>query len=407
MMKLLYFTHSYPYGLGEQWKENELKELVNYFESVTVVPFTFGGNFSDAKVLPDSVNLKGPLFETDSFRLRKSNFLKIVVSRFVVKFFLEFFERKVYRNKKHIISWVQASMNVIRLSKHPLLKELLSQADKNTVLYFYWGKGTCEILPFIDTNGFYKTFVRMHRFDLFEHENRNYIPYRRILLESATIVAPSSLAGKRHLETLYPASRAKINLIRCGTRGIGKLAAGSTDNVFRVVSCSYLSPVKRVHIMINSLQFVRFPIMWFHIGDGVLRHDLETLAVDLNVSEKFVFTGMMGSNAVLDFYSSNAIDLFVNTSASEGVPFSIMEAFSAGIPVMATDVGGTREIVDDFAGKLLEEDVSPEKLADYLTDFYNKTPEERNIYRSEVYNRYQTYWNAEKLASELGMLLTS
>jgi len=46
-------------------------------------------------------------------------------------------------------------------------------------------------------------------------------------------------------------------------------------------------------------------------------------------------------NDVLNYYASNPVDVFINTSSSEGLPVSIMEAMSFGIPVIATNVGGT------------------------------------------------------------------
>ena len=48
---------------------------------------------------------------------------------------------------------------------------------------------------------------------------------------------------------------------------------------------------------------------------------------------------------MLDYYKNNIIDIFINLSASEGIPVSIMDAISFGIPCIATNVGGTGEIV--------------------------------------------------------------
>lgn len=404
-MKLLYFTNSYPFGIGEQWKANELKELVHHFESITVIPFCYDGNFDNPKPLPPGVDLKRPLFEDWNIQLRKSDIVRVIFSSFSIAFFREFFDRRVYTNKKRVVSWILGCLNVIRLMKHPVIRTVLAEADRSTVLYFYWGKGACEVLPFANTATFHKTFVRMHRHDLFEYENRNYIPFRAELLNAAHVVAPSSLAGKKHLEELYPQKGCKVKLIRCGTIGNGKLAKPSADNILRVVSCSFLSPVKRVHLMIESLQYIEFPIIWYHAGDGPLRKELEELAGRLNVSDRFIFKGMMDSRTVLDFYTSNQIDLFVNTSASEGVPFSIMEAFSVGIPVMATDVGGTGEIVDEMTGKLLSPDISGKELALALKEYYYKSAEDKERFRTEVFNRYKEQWDAQKLARELACIL--
>jgi colanic acid/amylovoran biosynthesis glycosyltransferase len=72
----------------------------------------------------------------------------------------------------------------------------------------------------------------------------------------------------------------------------------------------------------------------------------------------------------MEYYRNNPVDLFINTSSSEGLPVSIMEASSFGIPTIATNVGGTGEIVrDGETGFLLNADVSPKELADKIEQF--------------------------------------
>ncbi|NJK95527.1 MAG: glycosyltransferase [Bacteroidales bacterium] len=54
--------------------------------------------------------------------------------------------------------------------------------------------------------------------------------------------------------------------------------------------------------------------------------------------------------------------MFLNTSLSEGVPVSVMEALSFGLPVIATDVGGTGELINDEVGMLINPEISPALL---------------------------------------------
>ena len=63
----------------------------------------------------------------------------------------------------------------------------------------------------------------------------------------------------------------------------------------------------------------------------------------------------------------NPVDFFVNTSSTEGLPVSVMEACSFGIQTIATNVGGTGEIVKDGeTGFLVPADVTPDKLAETI-----------------------------------------
>jgi colanic acid/amylovoran biosynthesis glycosyltransferase len=100
----------------------------------------------------------------------------------------------------------------------------------------------------------------------------------------------------------------------------------------------------------------------------------------------------------LKYYNNNDIDVLVNVSHSEGIPVSMMEAQSCGIPVCAKNVGGVPEIVDNDNGVLLSEDVKPAGLAESLILFSN--PDYRNK-KSEL-SRRNWKWNfdAEKNYTE-------
>jgi glycosyltransferase involved in cell wall biosynthesis len=404
--KLYYFTNSYPYGIGEQWKKNELDVLVNYFDSITVIPYSFAGNKDKPKPLPSNVKLEQPLFENAGFYLKPVDLLSIFFNPLIFKFLNDIIRDKRYLKRHHIITWLIGCKEVLRLLNHQRLSKLLKVADKSTVLYFFWGRGTSEIVPFIDCNLYNKVVVKMHRYDLYEYGNDGYLPFRTDLLKLPIIVAPSSNDGEIHLKTKYTKHLSQIITLRCGTIGNELKAKFSTDDKIRIVSCSFLVPVKRIHLMLEACSHLRIPYEWKHIGFGLLEAELKFKAKLLGVDKNFHFIGKINSEKILDYYTENSIDLFVNTSESEGVPFSIMEAFSVGIPVFATNVGGTSEIVDDSVGKLLDHDLQAQNLAELIADYYNKSKEDKLIIRENAYKKYLDVCNANTLANELGKLLT-
>jgi len=80
------------------------------------------------------------------------------------------------------------------------------------------------------------------------------------------------------------------------------------------------------------------------VGDGSYRPELERLAQKTDKGN-IIFLGQKTRGEIAEILSTS--DIFVNPSYSEGLPTSVLEAGAAGLPIVATDVGGTREIIED------------------------------------------------------------
>jgi glycosyltransferase involved in cell wall biosynthesis len=114
---------------------------------------------------------------------------------------------------------------------------------------------------------------------------------------------------------------------------VGRLTAIKNHSLF----------IKSVNAFLreNSNVQARFLI----VGDGELRDELEGMAKDLELGDRVIFTGWLRDLGPL--YAD--LDLLAVTSNNEGTPVAIIEAMAAGLPVIATDVGGVRELISDFA----------------------------------------------------------
>jgi glycosyltransferase involved in cell wall biosynthesis len=176
-------------------------------------------------------------------------------------------------------------------------------------------------------------------------------------------------------------------------RDNGFNAARKEGDIFHLLSCSNMTPVKRVSLIIEALKHVDIEINWTHIGTGKLRDEITNAVKTLPHNVHVNLLGLLSNKEVLDYYRCNHVDLFINVSKSEGVPVSIMEAFSFGVPAAATNVGGTGEIVDDSVGKLFDVNVSPQEIAETIKSFANS---ETFQYRDNARNRWNERCNAEK-----------
>ncbi len=132
-----------------------------------------------------------------------------------------------------------------------------------------------------------------------------------------------------------------------------------------------------------------------HIGDGSEKNKLEELIQELPNNIHVELLGRIGNSNVNQYYAENCPDLFINVSTSEGVPVSIMEAMSFGIPVIAANVGGNNEIVSAENGYLLPPQLFPIDLANCIISFLDLTLNQKKVKRISSYETWRNKYNAE------------
>lgn len=121
-------------------------------------------------------------------------------------------------------------------------------------------------------------------------------------------------------------------------------SSGSHDKALRVVSVARLDVPKDHALLLHALAAIRhLPWVLELIGDGPLTDTVRRLAVDLGVVDRVTFSGLCNDVPARLARS----DVFVLASNWEGLPLSILEAMRAGLPVVASDVGGVAESVAD------------------------------------------------------------
>ena len=127
-----------------------------------------------------------------------------------------------------------------------------------------------------------------------------------------------------------------------------------------------LAEIKQQAALIRAFGRVRSGSPRAHlliVGDGPLRDDLGGLASDLGLEGCVHFAGYQERTAPY----MGAMDVFALTSRSEGMPLAVLEAWAAGLPVVATRVGGLPELVEDGRTGLLIEPGDEEALAGALS----------------------------------------
>jgi glycosyltransferase involved in cell wall biosynthesis len=121
---------------------------------------------------------------------------------------------------------------------------------------------------------------------------------------------------------------------------------------FTLLFVGRLAKIKDLGTLLRAIAFAapEVPSLEFWIvGDGPVRGELEALAQELGIADRVRFWGQRLDTA--SFFS--AADAFVMSSVSEGLPMSLLQAMSVGVPAVLTDVGGMAEVVRLSGGGLL------------------------------------------------------
>lgn len=230
---------------------------------------------------------------------------------------------------------------------------------------------------------------RAHGFDLYDAQSDlGFCLLRDELVRRVDRVDSVSEAGARYLRRSHPAAAGRIGVARLGTRDHGLVNVGSLDGVLRIVSCSHVVKVKRLDLLVESLAVLlasrpHLRFTWTHLGGGPLARDVREMVDRIPaLRERVRLLGALRHEEVMAHYATHPVDLLVNLSASEGVPVSLIEAASFGIPILATAVGGTPELVGPAGGWLLPADVAAAGVADAIAGIASLGRGETNAVRS-------------------------
>ncbi len=338
---LFLFTNSFPYGNGEQYLNDEFKLLQQNFNDIYLLPVNIIGEkrtgFENLKIID--------LNE------------KLIVSK--TKMMFNFF------NYYNIIKQGSGSVSLENLksihhawsaSEFILDFILRNKIDfQNVTVYSYWFFHSALIAGFLKKRvPLIKAVSRAHMGDVYDE----IIPmkFTKLKLKYLDSVITISDHARNYLTDKFPDFTEKVSCSRLGVldRGINPTIKG--HSCFTIVTCSSVTKRKRIEEIAEAIGQLKNNVKWIHFGDGNQMQSLKSTVKSFPNNIKVILMGWVPNNDVLEFYKKNTINLFINLSFQEGIPVSIMEAISFGVPILAFDVYGLKEIVNDVNGVLLPVD---------------------------------------------------
>jgi L-malate glycosyltransferase len=173
-------------------------------------------------------------------------------------------------------------------------------------------------------------------------------------------------------------------------------ALGLDDRVFTIGTVARLDPVKDLETLIRATAALtqQIPTTLVVVGDGPEQAQLERVTAELGATSAVRFLGHRDD--ARDVLAG--CDVFANSSISEGISLTILEAMAAGLPVVATAVGGTPEIIDASCGRLV-----PARSPDAMTRALHEmalSPEVRADLGRAGRRRVETRFTLERMVRE-------
>lgn len=363
-MKIYLFTYSFPFGEGETFLEFELEILSSFQElDITLIPRVVKGEMRD---LPKNVSIDLSYAEF----VKQNHESKIYpVFKNIIPIIAGVIRKRSFSLSaiQDIAAFVHYGQNLSRWAKKNLIESAL--------YYTYWFDVESYGLMLLrkDSPVELKLISRAHGFDIYEDRRlHKFIPFRKEVLSEINSIFCISNDGKNYLKEKFDSGKAKLS--RLGVKNFNIINPQGKETEIIIVSCSSLVSVKRIEVIFNSLvvtaeKHSKYLIRWVHFG-GSKKELKDRIYRPLPNNLRLDHQGQVSNHQIHEYYQTFHVDLLINLSESEGIPVSMMEAMSYGIPVVATDVGGVAEIVNEKNGVLLSSTPDPNEVSDAIFNVF-------------------------------------
>jgi glycosyltransferase involved in cell wall biosynthesis len=220
------------------------------------------------------------------------------------------------------------------------------------------------------------------------------------------IVAVSDELRRHMIDARFPAARVAVirNGIEVGSppspvdRQAARQALGIDGETSIAVSVARLDPVKDFATLLDAFATVRRQLprsRLLIVGDGPERGWMAERARQPDLEGA---VDLLGYRADVRSVIA-AADVYVNSSISEGISITILEAMAAGLPVVATAVGGTPEVLTADAGGVLVPSRDPGRLASALLDLL-ADPDRRTAMAAAARRRLESSFTIDRMVDE-------
>jgi colanic acid/amylovoran biosynthesis glycosyltransferase len=351
--RILYVTSHFPFGNGETWSISELKALINKGNSIIIIPRTGRGVITHAEakmMLPFIIDL--PYL---NWRIAFSFLQNLLLGPLSLA-------KLIFSIIKQSNSFNDFVKGMIVLPKSLLISDLLKNERIHHIHAF--STTSVAVVAFIISSklNIPWSFTVHTSENLTSSFQRSTIFQIQSACFARTICQTTAEDLRKYVGPKYSN---KIKVIHLGVEtNVRILCRNKYLDKFTIVTPAILRTYKGHIYALDAAKCLLdngiTNFQWDFYGNGPLLNTLLRRVRDLSLNNNVYFHGNIDNKLLINKYRNNEVDAVVLSSISsdgkpEGIPVSLMEAMVYSIPVIATNSGGTVELIGDGCGIIVEQ----------------------------------------------------
>lgn len=361
-MHLRLFTANYPYGYSESFLNNEVPFLKKEFDHLSIIALqkkegvqrSFANDIEvfvfDKNEEMSKISYRDYLF---LFRIMTLEFLHCNRRLFFAQKFRTHFA--MARKSMILANWI-----------HSL------GLRKEDAYYSGWMNEWALALAILKKKKLINEFVfRINGYDIWnERYESGYLPFRYFNYSQTKKVIALSKSSQDYVKKLniFPD---KITYSYFGTPDFGINHKKETQT-FIIFSCSSAIPLKRLDKIAEVVIKLPFKTKWIHHGEGpTIRGVIDFMSKAPDQIEFTTSSKKEDYYEVLEMEKALTPDLFINLSSTEGLPVTLMEAISFGIPLLVNDVGSCNEFITEKTGVSVSVNATIDEIVNEIVNMKN------------------------------------
>ena len=308
----------------------------------------------------------------------------------------DFTVKRIDRNLPIIYRWLKTIFTIYKLGKNKDLIFVNGLGTETTIANIFLKKKIIrKIVGDPVWERAYSKAKISENFDEFQVKNYGFsISFQKkvrsfSIKKSDIVVTPS-----QHLKNfiLNLGFKNKIEIINNGVFIPEENTNIFTNDQINITIVSRLVSHKNIKKIIRAISDLNDPLIYLNIiGDGPELNQLQKISLESNNKDNIIFHGKLNRDEINHIFLKS--DIYIQASNYEGLPHSLLEAMSYGIPVLCTPVGECKEILgNEDRGYILDLPVSKNNIKSKISqiigekDIANKKGERGKDFINEKYN---------------------